>query len=48
MLGEKFHGCDRLYGIEEAVTWCALQKNDRFLDSVQKTGSKESVRTGKR
>ena len=31
VLGEKFHGCDILYGIEEAVTRCVLY---RTLDHV--------------
>jgi hypothetical protein len=26
MLDEKFHGCDILYGIEEAATWHAVYR----------------------
>jgi len=30
MQGEKFHGSDIFYGIEEAVTWYALYRTKDF------------------
>lgn len=43
MLGEKFHGCDILYGIEEAVIWYWLYRTTDFTCCSEKKNSKKIV-----